>query len=78
METLLHDLKAHNVQNRTVALIENGSWAPASGKQMAELIEGLKNVEVLEEKVTIKSALKDNQEEMLDKLAQKLVESLKK
>lgn len=78
METLLHDLKAHNVQNRTVALIENGSWAPASGKQMAELIAGLKNVEVLEEKITIKSALKDNQEEMLDKLAQKLVESLKK
>ena len=45
---------------------------------MAELIAGLKNVEVLEEKVTIKSALKDNQEEMLDELAQKLVESLKK
>ena len=76
MEGLLHDIKAHNLQNRTIALIENGSWAPAAGKQMAELIGGLKNTELLEEKITIKSALKDDQEEMLDRLAEKLVESL--
>ncbi len=44
MESLLHDIAAHNLQNRTVAFIENGSWAPASGRLMRGLIEPLKNM----------------------------------
>lgn len=42
----LHDRKALNVENRTVALIENGSWAPASGKQMRALLEEMKGMEI--------------------------------
>ena len=61
MEHLLMDLKAHNLQNRTVAIIENGSWGVMSGKLMAELIGCMKNMNILEQKVTLKSSLKENQ-----------------
>ena len=67
MEYVLNELKAHNLQNRTVALLQNGSWAPAAGNLMKSLIENLKNVTLLETMPTIKSALKENQ---LDELAQ--------
>ena len=48
MEALLNDMKALNVQGRTVGLIENGTWAPASGKLMRAALEGMKNMTVLE------------------------------
>ncbi len=57
MAAFLHDLAALNVQNRTFALAENGTWAPAAGKLMKEELEKLKNVTVLEDVLTIKSAL---------------------
>lgn len=69
METLLHDLVAHNVQNRTIALIENGSWAPTSGRLMRQLLSNLKNVRILETGVTVKSALKESQLAQMDALA---------
>lgn len=69
MEDLLHDLVAHNLQNRRIALIENGSWAPVSGKLMRELLGGLKNCEILEQCLTLKSALQPEQLEQLDALA---------
>ena len=69
MEDLLHDLVAHNLQNRRIALIENGSWAPVSGKPMRELLGGLKNCEILEQCLTLKSALQPEQLEQLDALA---------
>ena len=48
MATFLHDMKALGLQNRTVALVENGSWAPVSGKLMREMLGELKGFQVLE------------------------------
>ena len=69
MENLLLDLKAHNFQNRTVAIIENGSWAPQAGKLMRELVDGMKNMRVLDESVTLRSACKEDQRAALEALA---------
>ena len=69
MEHFLSDLKAHGLQNRTVALIENGSWGILSGKIMGEALAGMKNMNVLEGTVSIKSSLKDGQEASLEALA---------
>lgn len=73
METLLLDLKAHNLTNRTVALIENGSWALASGKRMREILEQMKGLTVLEQTLSIKSSLKDPDVEALDEIAKALL-----
>ena len=77
METVLSELKAHNLQNRTVAIMENGTWAPVAGKQMREVFAGMKNIELLEEGVTIRSAVKEAQEASLEALAEKIASSLK-
>ena len=78
METLLLDLKAHNLQNRTVAIIENGSWAPTAGKLMAEHVAGMKNMTLLEQKISLRSSVKQEQLEQLEKLAAILAASLRK
>ena len=78
MENLLADLKALGLQNRTVGLIENGSWAPAAAKAMRAGLEGLKNVAVLEPAVTIKSAVGPAQEQDLADLADALAADLAK
>ena len=77
METVLSELKAHSLQNRTVAIMENGTWAPVAGRQMREIFAGMKNIELLEEGVTIRSAVKEAQEESLEALAEKIASSLK-
>ena len=77
METVLSELKAHSLQNRTVAIMENGTWAPVAGKQMREIFAGMKNIELLEEGVTIRSAVKEAQEASLEALAEKIASSLK-
>ena len=69
MEQLLHDIAAHNLQNRRVAIIENGSWAATSGKIMRELLAPLKGTEFIGENISLKSALAENQLEQLDLLA---------
>ncbi len=69
MENLLAGMKAHGVQNRTVALLENGTWLPASGKLMRAALSEMKDMRVLEPTVTLTSALKDAQEAELDALA---------
>ena len=76
MEQLLHDIAAHNLQNRKVAIIENGSWAPTSGKIMRDLLAPLKGTEFIGENVTLKSALAENQLEQLDTLADLLAEEI--
>lgn len=76
METVLSELKAHSLQNRTVAIMENGTWAPVAGRQMREIFAGMKNIELLEEGVTIRSAVKEVQEESLEALAEKIASSL--
>ena len=78
MENLLHDIVAHNLQNRKIALIENGSWACISGKLMTELVSKLKNTEIIENKVTLKSALNKNQAEELENLAKEIVNTMEK
>jgi len=61
MDDLLSDLVAHNIQNRTVAVIENGSWAATSGCLMRGKFEKCKNINILEQTVSIKSGLKPTQ-----------------
>ncbi|NLV85901.1 MAG: FprA family A-type flavoprotein [Clostridiales bacterium] len=77
METLLLDLAAHLLQNRTLAFIENGSWVPVSGKLMREIMAPMKNMNVLDCGVTIKSSVKAQQEIELDALANEIIASMK-
>ncbi len=76
METLLHDITAHNLQNRKIAIIENGSWAPFSGNLMTEMISKWKNTEIIGNRVQLKSAVKDGNVEELETLAQEIVNTL--
>ena len=69
MENLLHDIANHNLQGRKVAIMENGSWAPASGKLMREMLSGLKNTQFIGENVTLRSSLAEDQLSQLDALA---------
>lgn len=76
METVLLDLKAHNLQKRTVAFMQNGTWAATSGRQMNEMVSGMKQMTVLEPTITIKSALNDSQSEEIDAMADAILESM--
>lgn len=76
MLNFLHDMKALNLQKRTVALIENGSWAPTCSKQMRALLEEMKDMQVLEPVVTVKSSMKDDTLEQLNKLKEAILSSL--
>ncbi|MGX8713861.1 MAG: FprA family A-type flavoprotein [bacterium] len=76
MENLLLDLKAHSWQRRTVALIENGSWAPQSGKLMRAELEQMKDIAIVGDTVTLKSAAQPQQEQQLATLADKIIETL--
>ena len=69
MENLLHDIANHNLQGRKVAIIENGSWAPTSGKLMRGMLEGVKGTEFIGENISLRSALKENQLDDMDALA---------
>lgn len=73
MENLLHDLVAHNWQGRTLAFIENGTWAPVAGKQMRELVGGLKGMKILDASLTLKSSLAPGQEGQVDAMAAAIV-----
>ena len=76
MEAVLLDMKALNLQNRVVAVMENGSWAPAAGKQMRAILGEMKNMRVLEGGVTIQSSLKTEKLEALDQLKDQILASL--
>ena len=69
MEDFLYHLKIKNFQNRKVGIIENGSWAPQSGKLMTAYFEGMKDITLVGEKVTIKSSLKEDSRKALEALA---------
>ena len=73
MEILIDDLIAHSLQNRVVALMENGSWAVTANKKMKELISSMKNMTILEETVSIKSSLKAEQVPEIEKLAEAII-----
>lgn len=72
MESFLAHLKAKAFQNRTVALIENGSWAPCAAKAMASVLSSMKDVTLLDQTVTIRGALKESDTAQLEKLTDAL------
>lgn len=72
MEHFLTKLRDRNYQNRTIAIIENGSWAPSAGKCMKSIISDMKDIEIVEPMITIKSAMKEENIKELEKLAEKL------
>ena len=78
MDELLRDLASHNLQNRTVAFIENGSWAATSGKLMKEIIGSLKNMTVLEQTVSLKSSLREAQLDDIGALAEAIAATMPK
>lgn len=73
MENFLNKLKSKNFQKRTVGIIENGSWAPMAGKTMKSMLEGLKELTILEPVVTVKSALKAENLPQLEALAERVL-----
>ncbi|MDD6040950.1 MAG: FprA family A-type flavoprotein [Clostridia bacterium] len=75
METLLLDLKAHALKQRTVALAENGSWAPTAAKQMREILSGMQNLHLLDGAVSIRSSLNAGTREQLREMARQLAEA---
>ena len=76
MEAYLSDIKALNLQNRTVAVIDNGTWAATAGKHMIGTLEGMKNMTILENTISIKSALAENQLGALEALADELAKQV--
>ncbi|MBR7062666.1 MAG: flavin reductase, partial [Clostridia bacterium] len=72
MRTFIDHLTERNFQNRTVALVENGSWAPQAAKVMREMLSGCKNLKFTENTVHIRSALSDESKKQLDALCEEL------
>lgn len=73
MESFLMKLKAKNYQKRTVGIIENGSWGPTAARSMKAILEGAKELHIVEPTVTIKSALKETDIPKLEELAENLL-----
>lgn len=73
MEQFLNHLKGKNYQNRKIAFVENGTWAPTAGKCMKEIVSQMKNIEIIEPMVTIKSKLNDDSREQLIELAENIL-----
>jgi flavorubredoxin len=72
MKSFIQHLTERNYQNRTIAFMENGSWAPTANKVMAGMLEGCKNITYAETSVTIKSAMNADTEAAIVKLAEEL------
>ena len=75
MENLLVHLKDKNYQNKKIGIIENGTWAPSAAKTMLEIIDGMKNIEIIEPKITIKTKMKDEDEKLLGELADNILKN---
>ena len=73
MHMFLHKLRLKGYQNRRVALVENGSWAPQAVRVMKDMLSGCKNIEIVEPTVTIRGALKPEQKAELETLADALL-----
>ena len=76
MREFISHLAERNFQKRTVALIENGSWAPSAVKGMTAMLEPLQDIKIIDEKVSIKIAVTDENVRQLELLAEKLSDSL--
>ena len=70
MKQFLDRLKERNYQNRKVGIIENGSWAPSAGRCMKKTLEEMKNIEIIEPIITIKSRMNEENREQMKKLAE--------
>ncbi|MCF6463480.1 FprA family A-type flavoprotein [Clostridium sp. Cult1] len=77
VQNFLLDMKALNLQKRTVAVIENGTWAPRAGKLIRELLGEMKEMNVLEKEVLIKSSMQEENIDEMDALADSIIESMK-
>ena len=75
MHDFLHHLKLKNYQKRKVAIMENGSWAPTAGRVMRAMLEGMKNIAIVEPMVTIRSRMKENDLPVMEQLAYELLSS---
>lgn len=73
MRQFIEHLTERNFQNRTIAIIENGSWAPAAARTIKKLLENSQNITYTETTVTIKSAMTDENKAELDRLADELL-----
>jgi flavorubredoxin len=78
MENFLVDLKAHGLQKRSFAIIENGTWGPVAGCKMRSMVEEMKDMKVLESTLTVRSSMKENQIAMLEEMVKEVVEDLNK
>ena len=76
MENLVHDIANHNLQNRKIAIIENGSWAPTSAGLIRKTLTGLKGTEFISNPMTIMSTLKEGQLSELESIADAIVASM--
>lgn len=76
MESLLHEMKALRLQNRTVAIACNGSWSPAAGREMIKHLEAMKNMRLVSPPLELRSALREEQMEQIDSLVDALYSSL--
>lgn len=73
MEDLLHHLRSKAFQNRRIALIENSSWNPTAARTMRSILESMKNIEIMEPVITIRSTLKEDDIPVLDQLVEELI-----
>ena len=73
MLNYIMDMKALNLQKRTFAILENGSWAPQSGKLMRELIESMKDMTILDSEMTISSSLKEEDADLIEEIADNII-----
>ncbi len=76
METFLHSLISHNLQNRKYVIIQNGSWAPSCGNQIKEMLNKLKGSEIIDDSLCIKSTLKEEQLADMDNVVNTIAKSL--
>ena len=76
MDEVLRDIASHGLQNRKFALLENGTWAPVTARQMAALLEPLKGWQQVGTNVTIRSAAHEPQLEAIDALARAIAEDI--
>lgn len=77
MHNFLMDMKALNLQKRTVAVIENGSWAPQAGSKITDLLDEMKEMTVLNEHVSVLSSLNETTSDEMDVLVDSIIESMR-
>ena len=75
MKQFLDHLKERNYQNRTVGIIENGSWAPSAGKCMKDTLQSMKNINIIEPVITVKSTMSDENVSQMEQMANDILET---